>query len=200
MARTVSIKKAKKSPLKSKAKLLKKTAKKTTKKPTKKPLKKAVKKSSKKLNFIPKGYNAITPYLIVHNANEAIEFYKKIFGAKETMRMPRPDGKVMHAELKFSDAKIMLADECPEMGAKSPNAFGGTAASINLYIKDVDTVVEKAVGAGAKIIKEVETMFYGDRSGSIIDPFGHKWHVSTHVEDVTMAQMKKRAAKMFAQS
>jgi PhnB protein len=163
-----------------------------------KPKKKVtVKRKAKKISVVPKGYNSVTPYLIVESASKAIEFYKKVFGAKEMMRMEHPGGKVGHAELKIGDAKIMLADVCPEMDAHSPQRFGGSPISIYLYIKDVDGVVNKAVAAGAKLIKPVETLFYGDRSGVLEDPSGHRWLIATHVEDVTPAQMKKRIAELF---
>jgi PhnB protein len=175
--------------------------KKVTPKPKKRAVKKRqmkrrVKRARKKVLAIPKGYNNITPYLIVDNAMEAINFYKKIFGAKEAFRMDRPDGKVGHAELKIGDTKIMLADVYPEMGAHSPRSYGGSPVSIHLYIKNVDAVVQKAVSAGARLTKPVENMFYGDRSGGLEDPYGHKWYISTHVEDVTPAVMKKRMAQM----
>ncbi len=160
-----------------------------------KAMKKNIKKPvnrKKKVLAIPKGYHSITPYLIVNNAANAIDFYKKIFGAKEVMRMQQPGGKVAHAELKVGDAKFMLADEHPEMNAHSPQAYGGSPVSIHLYVKDVDTIFARAISAGAKLIRPVDNMFYGDRCGTLEDPYGHKWHVSTHIEDVTPAKMKKR--------
>lgn len=169
--------------------------KKTTIKSAAKPKAKA---AMKKVPAIPKGYHAVTPYLIVNNAAKAIDFYKKAFAAKEIMRMEKPHGKIGHAELKIGDAKIMLADEHLEMGAKSPSAYGGSPVSIHVYIKDVDTVVQRAVAAGAKLIKPVADQFYGDRSGMIADPFGHQWCISTHIEHLTPAQMKKRSAEAFA--
>jgi PhnB protein len=135
---------------------------------------------------------------MVENASWAIEFYKKIFGAKEVMRMEKPGGKIGHAELRIGDAKIMVADACPEMDSFSPKHYKGSPVGIHLYIKDVDSIVQKAVAAGAKIIRAVDNMFYGDRSGTLEDPFGHKWSVSTHIEDVSLAQMKKRAAAMMS--
>lgn len=155
------------------------------------------KKAKKKVLAIPKGYNCITPYLIVNNGAKAIEYYKKNFGAKEGLRMEQPDGKIGHAELKIGDTKIMLADECPEMDARSPEAFNGSPVSILMYTKNVDAVVELAVKNGAKLLKPVSDMFYGDRCGAIIDPFGHRWVISTHIEDVTPAKMRKRAAELF---
>lgn len=180
----------------SKKKVAKKSAKKSAKKVAKKAVKKAVKTKSKKVLVVPKGYHSITPYLIVNHGANAIEFYKKAFGAKELMRIAKEDGKVKHAELQMGDSRIMLADECPELNAVSPEAGHHSPVGIHLYIKDVDAVIERAVAAGAKLTRPVENMFYGDRAGSIVDPFGHSWYVSTHIEDVTPAQMKKRIAAM----
>lgn len=191
-----------------KAKKAVKAKKKTSvKKPLKKVVKKkassrkvkktSVKRKSKKVAFIPKGYNSVTPYLIIENAAKAIEFYKDVFGAKEKMRMGRDGNKVGHAELQIGDAKIMLADECPEMNANGPKTFNGSPVSIHVYIKDVDNVVNRAVSLGANLIRPVENMFYGDRAGGFEDPFGHKWFVATHVEDLTPAQIRKRSAEMF---
>lgn len=156
-------------------------------------VKKAVKK---KVLPIPKGYNAITAYLIVNGAANAIAFYKKVFDAREVMVMSGDHGKVGHAELKIGDSKIMLADECPKNNARAPESFGGSPISIHLYVKNVDAVVESAVAAGAKLLRPVQNMFYGDRSGGVQDPFGHVWYVATHVEDVSAAEMKKRMASM----
>ncbi len=152
----------------------------------------------KKVSAIPKGYANITPYLAIKDsAANAISFYKKVFGAKELKKMESPAGKILHAELKIGNAKIMLADEFPEMDFYSPKNYGGSPVNFYLYMKDVDSIVKIAVKNGAKLIMEVEDMFYGDRCGSIEDPFGHKWTVATHIEDVTPAKMKKRAAEMF---
>ena len=167
-------------------------------KKSKKTAKKGALKRKNKVLAIPKGYNSITPYLIVDNAVAAIEFYKKSFGAKVAMRMERPGGKIGHAELKIGDTKIMLADECPEMDARSPQAYGGSPVGIHLYVKNVDDVVAKAIDSGATVIREVQDQFYGDRSGTLQDPYGHKWHVSTHIEDVSPSKMKKREAELFA--
>jgi PhnB protein len=149
-----------------------------------------------KVKPVPDGYHSVTPYLIVDGGAKAIDFYKRVFGATERMRMPGPGGKVGHAELTIGDATIMLADEHPEMGARGPGAFGGAAVSLHLYVPDVDATVKAATGAGAKVLRPVENKFYGDRSGTIEDPFGHHWHVSTHVEDVPPAEMARRAAAM----
>jgi PhnB protein len=166
-------------------------------KPKKKLTKKVAVKRKKKVLAIPKGYHSITPYLIINNASKAIDFYKKAFGAKEVMRMEHPGGKVGHAELKIGDAIIMLADECQEMNTRSPQAYGGSPVSIYLYVKNVDDIVKTAVSAGATILSPVENMFYGDRSGTLEDPHGHRWHISTHIEDVSAAKMKKRVAELF---
>lgn len=178
-------------------------AKRVLKKPVKKAIKKTTKKlaaspKKKKVAAIPKGYHSITPYLIMTNdAAKAINFYKKVFGAKEALRMDGPGGEVMHAELKIGDAKIMLADEYPEMNCCGPQTYGGSPVGIHLYIKNVDEVVKKAVKNGAKLLKAVEDMFYGDRSGTIEDPHGHQWTISTHIEDVTPAQIRKRVPELF---
>lgn len=170
--------------------------KKVVKTAAKKAVKKTMKSKSKKVLVVPKGYHNITPYLIVNHAADAIEFYKKAFNAKEIMCVTKEDGKVKHAELQIGDSKIMLADECHEMNAVSPQPCCHSPVGIHLYIKDVDAVVERAVSAGAKLTRAVENMFYGDRCGAVEDPFGHHWHVSTHIEDVTPAQIKKRMAMM----
>jgi PhnB protein len=147
---------------------------------------------------IPQGYHAVTPYLSVQGAADAIGFYKKAFGAKEVMRMTGPGGTIGHAEIQIGDSRIMLADEFPEMNFRSPRAFGGTPVTIHLYVQNVDKVAEKAVAAGAKVLRPVADQFYGDRSASLEDPFGHVWHVATHVQDIPMKELKKRAAAMAA--
>jgi len=153
-----------------------------------------------KVSHIPQGYNSVTPYLIIKGAAQAIEYYKKVFGATETVRMDGPGGKVGHAELKIGDSHIMLADENPAMGQGHTSAasIGGSPVSLYLYIPDVDRVVERAVAAGAKLLKPVQDQFYGDRSGFIQDPFGHLWGVATHVEDVSPQEMEERMKKMQA--
>ena len=150
-----------------------------------------------KVPHIPKGYNSVTPYLIVKGADQAIDYYKKVFGAEEVFRMNGPDGKVGHAELKIGDSRIMLADENPNMGQGHASAatIGASPVSLYLYIPDVDRVVERAAAAGAKVLKPVQDQFYGDRSGFIQDPFGHLWGVATHVEDVAPKEMEERAKK-----
>jgi len=152
-----------------------------------------------KVKPVPEGYHAVTPYLIIQGAAAAIEFYKKAFGATEVMRMSAPSGKVGHAELRFGDSHVMLADEYPDMGYRGPRSIGGSPVSILLYVEDVDATVERAVAAGAKLLKPVQDQFYGDRSGTLEDPFGHVWSVATHIEDVPPEEMEKRAAAAFSQ-
>ena len=149
---------------------------------------------SNKPKSIPDGYHNVTPYLIVNDAAAAIEFYKKAFGATELMRMPKPNGKIGHAEIRIGDSPIMLADEAPEMGARSPRTFGGSPVSIFLYVDDVDTTFARAVNGGARVQRPLADQFYGDRTGGVEDPFGHVWYIATHVEDVSPEEMKKRAA------
>jgi len=144
---------------------------------------------------IPEGYHSMTPYLCVKGAADAIEFYKKAFGAKELLRMPAPGGKVGHAEIQIGDSRVMLADEFPEMGFVSPQSVGGTPVMMHLYVEDVDATVPKAVAAGAKVTREVADQFYGDRGGQVEDPFGHKWYVATHKEDLSPEEINRRAAK-----
>ena len=147
-----------------------------------------------KVKPIPEGYHSLTPYLIIKNAADAIEFYKKAFGATELFRIDQPDGKIGHAEIKIGDSPIMLSDEFPEMGHRGPQSLGGSPVSLMLYVEDVDTVVNRATTAGAKLDRPVEDKFYGDRAGSLTDPFGHIWHIGTHKEDVSPEEMEKRAA------
>ncbi len=142
---------------------------------------------------IPQGYATATPYLIVKGAAEAIDFYKRAFNATEQFRMADPTGGVAHAEIKIGNSVIMLADEHPDMGYRGPRSLGGSAVSIMLYVDDVDAVFERAVKAGAKPQRAVANQFYGDRSGTLEDPFGHVWTISTHVEDVAPDEMKRRA-------
>jgi len=147
-----------------------------------------------KVKPIPDGYHTVTPYLVIKDAASAIEFYKKAFGAVEIMRMPGPDGRVMHAEISIGNSRLMIADECPEMNARSPKSLGGSPVSLLLYVEDVDSFFTRATSAGAATIRPVKDQFYGDRSGSLSDPFGHLWHVGTHKEDVAPAELQKRAA------
>ena len=149
---------------------------------------------------IPEGYPAVIPYLHIRGAAKAIEYYKNAFGAVEAMRMPGPNGSVGHAELKIGDSVIMLSDEQPQMGTLSPESVGGSPVTLHIYSTDVDAVVQKAVAGGAKLDRPVKNQFYGDRSGLITDPFGHKWNVATHVEDVSPEEMRKRAAAAMSQA
>lgn len=144
---------------------------------------------------IPSGYPRVMPYLIVDGGKEAIEFYTAVLGATERMRMPSPGDRIGHAELELGDSLIMLADEHPEVDARSPRTVGGTPVSLHVYVDDVDAVFDRALEAGATKLREVEDRFYGDRSGSFEDPFGHRWDVATHVEDVPPDEMEKRAAE-----
>jgi len=145
---------------------------------------------------IPDGYRTVTPYLIVRGAAAALEFYKKAFGAKERMRLPMPGGRIGHAEIEIGDSVIMLADEFPEMGAKSPQTIGGTPVGICVYVENVDARFKQAIAAGGKEEKPVIDQFYGDRSGTLADPFGHKWTLATHIEDVTPEEIGRRMAAM----
>ena len=144
---------------------------------------------------IPDGYPRITPYLHVDGAAEAIEFYKTILGAKERMRMPGPDGKLGHAELEFGESVVMIADEFPEMDVRGPKSIGGTPVTIHVYVEDADAVFDAALAAGASALRPVENQFYGDRNGQFEDPWGQRWSVATHVEDVPPDEMEKRAAE-----
>jgi len=146
-----------------------------------------------KVKPIPEGYHTVTPYLIVDGAARALEFYKKAFGAEETFRMPGPDGKIGHAEFRLGNSMIMIADEHPEMGARGPKSAGGTPISLMVYVEDVDKVFARAVQAGATVDRPLANQFYGDRTGGVVDPVGHKWYLATHVEDVPPDEMEKRA-------
>ncbi len=148
---------------------------------------------------VPDAYHTVTPYLVVRGADRAIDFYKRAFGAKEHFRMPGPGGKIMHAEIRVGDSMIMLCDESPEMGGRSPQALDGTPVSIFLYVEDVDSVFRQAVGAGATEVMPVQDMFWGDRYGKLSDPFGHQWQLATHIEDVSPEEMSRRAAAAFSQ-
>jgi PhnB protein len=149
---------------------------------------------------IPDGYEQAIPYLCINGAAAAIEFYKKAFGATEGVRFPTPDGKVAHAELKVGNAIIMLADESQKMNFRGPNSFGGSPVVIHLYVNDVDAVIARAIALGAKVHRPIANQFYGDRAGSITDPFGHTWHLATHIEDVSPEQMQKRAAALHGKA
>ena len=147
---------------------------------------------------IPEGYHTVTPYLSLDDAAGAIEYYKQAFGAKERVRMDTPDGRIGHAEIEIGDSLVMLADTFPESSTKPPSELGGTTTSIFMYVEDVDAVVKRAVDAGATVTMEVADQFWGDRFGSINDPFGHSWSLATHVEDVPPEEMAERAKAAMA--
>jgi len=152
-----------------------------------------------KVKPVPDGYPRLSPSLAVHDGNAAIAFYCSVLGATERMRMEAPGGKVAHAELTFGDSVLMVNDEFPEAGTTSPKSVGGTPVTISLYVDDVDDVFKRAIAEGATELRRVEDQFYGDRAGSFVDPFGHRWYVATHVEDVTPEEMAKRTAKAVAE-
>jgi PhnB protein len=143
---------------------------------------------------IPDGYHSVTPYLILSSASDAIAFYKRALGADEVMRMDDPAGKIHHAEISIGGSRIMLADEHPEIQALSPQTIGGSPVSIHVYVEDVDAMVQRAVAAGAKLIRPVADQFYGDRVGGIEDPFGYRWFIATHKEDLSMDEIRRRGA------
>jgi PhnB protein len=147
---------------------------------------------------IPEGYNTLTTYLAVENAAEAIEFYERAFGAHETLRMPGPDGSIGHAELDIGDSKVMLSDPFPQSTVRPPGEIGGTSASVFMYVEDVDAVVKQAVDAGATVTMEVADQFWGDRFGTVSDPFGHVWSIATHVEDLTPEEIAERGQAAMA--
>jgi PhnB protein len=149
-----------------------------------------------KVKPIPDGYHHVTPYLSIKGAAAAIDFYKQAFDAIEVVRMPQPDGRIGHAELKFGDSFVMLADEFPEMNVVGPKTLGNTSVGLLLYVDDVDKTVERAVALGAKITKPIQDQFYGDRNATLEDPFGHKWTVAVHLEDVTPEEMNRRMTAM----
>jgi len=156
-------------------------------------------KAKRRVTPIPAGYNSMTPYLIVDGADRAIAFYKAAFGARATVRMAH-GGKVGHAELKIGDSNVMLADEWPDHQARGPRHYGGSPVTLLLYVKNVDATVTRAVAAGGTLTRPVQNQFYGDRSGTVEDPFGHVWHIATHVEDVPPKELKRRAAAAFQES
>jgi PhnB protein len=145
----------------------------------------------------PDGYHSVTPYLIVKGAADAIDYYRRAFGATELMRMASPNGKIGHAEIRIGDSAIMLADEQPEMGRRSPLSLGGAGVGLMIYVERVDEVFKRAVASGAKQLQPVKDQFYGDRSGTLQDPFGHTWTVATHVEDIAPDEMRRRAEKFM---
>jgi len=150
-----------------------------------------------KVKPVPDGYHTVTPYLACAEAAQAIAFYKKAFGAKELLCIPGPGGKIGHAELRIGDSRVMLADEYRERDFLGPLTRGGSPVHLHIYMPRVDKVLERAVAAGAKVVQPVENKFYGDRIGSVQDPFGHVWHIASHVEDVPPRELKKRAEKMM---
>jgi PhnB protein len=153
-----------------------------------------------KVKPIPEGFHTVTPYLSVKGAGQAIEFYKRAFGAQERFRMPGPDGKTIgHAELTMGNSILMLADEMPGCGNHSPASLKGTPVSFMIYVENADAAFKRAVDAGAKIKQPVENKFYGERAGSVVDPFGHQWTLMTHVEDVPPAEMQKRMKEFYVQ-
>ena len=141
---------------------------------------------------IPDGYHTVTPYLIIKGATAALEFYKKALGAREMSRFPMPDGTIAHAEIQIGNSRVMLGEESPERGFRSPQTLGGSGTGLCLYVEDVDAWFKRAVDAGGKVFRPVENQFYGDRTGTFIDPYGHNWTISTHVEDVTDEEMARR--------
>lgn len=145
---------------------------------------------------IPPGYRSITPYLAVDGAERALAWYAEAFGARERMRLPMPGGKIGHAEIEIGDSVVMLSDACPEWGNRSPAALGGSPVMLHLYVADVDATVGRAAAAGAEVIRPVANQFYGDRSGAVRDPFGHVWHIATHVEDVPPEEIPRRMQAM----
>jgi PhnB protein len=155
-------------------------------------------KTPKKVSPIPKGYHTATPYLVCRGAAQAIEFYRKAFGAKEILRMAMPDGRVGHAEIQIGDSRVMLGDESPEMGARAPQTVGGTPVHIFLYLQDVDKTFAQATAAGATVEMPPMDMFWGDRYCKVQDPFGHKWNMATHIEDLTPKEMARRSAEAFS--
>lgn len=145
-----------------------------------------------KVKPIPEDYPTVTPYLTVKDAASAMEFYKNVFGAKESMRLAEPDGRIGHAEMQIGNSQIMISDEYPEIDVLGPQSRGGSTVGLHLYVEDVDAVFDKAVAAGAKVVRPVSDQFYGDRSGKLADPFGHVWFVSTRKENVSAEQVEKR--------
>lgn len=168
-------------------------AKKTSPAKKKSPARRAAPK--KTVQPIPTGYHAITPYLAIQNAAAALDFYKRAFGARELLRMAMPNGKLAHAEMRVGDSVVMMADESQEQDFLSPPARGGSTVTIHLYVRDVDRMFRQAVEAGAKVVRELQDQFYGDRTACVADPFGHIWYLATHKEEVSKAEMKKRAQK-----
>lgn len=153
----------------------------------------------KKANPIPPGFHTVTPYLTVNDGKDALEFYKKAFNAQEVCRMEMPNGKIGHAEIRIGDSPVMVADGCEDFSACDPKAIKGTPVVMHLYVESVDSWVERACNAGAIIVKPVTDYFYGDRAGMVEDPFGHRWYIATHQEDVSLEEMKRRFEELMAQ-
>lgn len=151
------------------------------------------------IKHIPDGYHSVTPYLSIKGAADAIEFYKRAFGATELFRLVAPSGEIGHAEIKIGDSPIMLADPCPEGAFRSPQSLGGSSVGLHVYVEDVDALFVQAVNAGAKGVRPVQDQFYGDRTGTLEDPFGHVWFLATHKEDLTPEEINKRAEALFKQ-
>jgi PhnB protein len=152
--------------------------------------------ATKATRFIPEGFGTVTPYLVMSGASAAIDFYQKVFNATELYRMPMPNGKVGHAEIRIGNSRLMLADEMPEMNVRGPKSLGGSPVGMCVYVEDCDSVFNRAVAAGAKVERPLADQFYGDRSGTVADPFGHMWTIATHKEDVSPEEIKERMAKM----
>jgi PhnB protein len=152
-----------------------------------------------KVNPIPQGYHTVTPSIVVRGAEEALDFYRKAFNAEETLRMPGPDGKIIHAEFRIGNSVIMLGDEMPDMGAKSPLSLGGSPVSFFIYLENVDEAWQRAINAGAKQVMPLADMFWGDRAGCVDDPFGHHWWLAQHIADLTPDEIKKGQEEFFSQ-
>ncbi len=148
---------------------------------------------------IPDGYHSVTPYLIVTGAVQALDFYRRAFGAEETLRMPAPNDRIGHAEIRIGDSVVMLADEFPEIGAKSPQTLGGAGVHLMIYVDDADVIFNRAIAAGAKATRPIQDQFYGDRTGTLVDPFGHQWTIATHIEDVSNEEMQRRMDEAMKQ-
>lgn len=153
-----------------------------------------------KVKPVPDGYHTVTPYLTVQNAAEAIEFYKKAFGASEIYRLAEPGGRIGHAEIQIGDTKVMLSDEYPEMEVRSPQTLGGSAVGLHIYIEDVDSLFNRAIAAGAVVVRPVKDQFFGERSGKLVDPFGHFWFIATQIEEITPEEIKRRYAAMLKET
>jgi PhnB protein len=154
---------------------------------------------ARKVNPIPQGYHTVTPSLMVRGAEQALDFYQRAFNAEETLRMSGPDGKIMHAEFRIGDSVMMLGEEMPGMGAKSPQTYGGSPVSFFIYLENVDEAWQRAVNAGAKVVMPLADMFWGDRAGCVDDPFGHHWWLAQHIADLTLDEIKKNQEEFFAQ-